>query len=106
MNRLVYKTKISKNGIMYYIRVPNIYNNIDYNTYVVVKIILSEDIIIPMVRTIAKLGKYKVVTLPSKMNKIWTVLHGKKVTIELVPVANISTIEKTVKEVLEKLIKL
>jgi len=92
---------------MYYIRIPSIYNNnIDYNVYVVLKIILSENIVIPIVRIVAKLGKYKVITLPTKMNKIWAILHGKKVTVEIIPVANVSTIEKTVKEVLEKLINL
>jgi len=72
-----FKTKISKNGIMYYIRIPSIYsNNIKNGSYVVVKIILSENpysepIIIPLVRIVARLGKYKIVTLPTKMVKIW-----------------------------------
>jgi hypothetical protein len=107
-----FKTKISKNGIMYYIRIPPIYsNNIKNGSYVVAKIILSENpysepIIIPLVRIVARLGKYKIVTLPTKMTKIWTILHRKKVLVELTPVANIDTLEKVAKDVIEKIINL
>lgn len=100
-----FRTKISKNGIMYYIRIPSYQKQIDYNTYVVVKIILSEDLIIPLLKRVVKLGKYKCITLPSKLNKIWSILHGKKVFIEIQPVFNVSEIEKSVNEVIQKILK-
>jgi hypothetical protein len=94
-----YMTKISKNGIVYYISAPKIDAEL-----VLVKIYIDNTQLGVFIRRLARLGNRnrKIVTLPHRFNKIWKILHGRTVKVELEPLEN-PTIESVVKKIVMSL---
>jgi hypothetical protein len=92
-----YTTKISKNGVVYYISIPKDLD-IDVGDTVFVKLKKQGTTLGVFIRRVAKLGNRKIVTLPHRFNKIWKILHGQivEVTIEKVESANIEEIVKKI----------
>jgi len=88
-----YMTKISKNGVVYYISSPKIDTEL-----VLVKIYIDNTQVGVFIRRVAKLGNRKIITLPHRFNKIWKILHGRIVKVELEPLEN-PTIENIVKKI-------
>ena len=88
-----YMTKISKNGAMYYISSPKIDTEL-----VLVKIYIDNTQVGVFIRRVAKLGNRKIITLPHRFNKIWKILHGRMVKVELEPLEN-PTIENIAKKI-------
>jgi len=97
---VVFKGKVSKNGVVYYIRIPP-ETPITFGDIVLIKILLN-GLYIPLVRRVSRLGKYKIVTLPRTLYKVWKLLHGHTVTITLEKVANPAQITKEL--MLEKIV--
>jgi len=89
-----YITKISKNGVVYYISSPK---TID-TELVLVKIYIDNIQLGVFIRRLARLGNRKIVTLPHRFNKIWKILHGHTVKVELEPLENPS-IENIAKKI-------
>lgn len=102
MTTVLYTGKVSKNGVVYYIRIPPETPNITFGDIVLIKIFLSNGLYIPLVRRVSKLGKYKIVTLPRALYKVWKLLHGHTMTITLEKVANPAQIAKEL--MLEKIV--
>jgi acetolactate synthase small subunit len=88
-----YMTKISKNGVVYYISSPKIDTEL-----VLVKIYIDNTQVGVFIRRVAKLGNRKIITLPHRFNKIWKILHGRIVKVELEPLEN-PTIENIAKKI-------
>jgi len=93
----VIRTRISKNGVIYYIAIPKDLD-LDLGETVIVKIAKEGVVLGVFVRRVAKLGNRKIVTLPHRFNKIWRILHGQIVeaTIEKTETTNIEEIVKKI----------
>jgi hypothetical protein len=102
MTTVLYTGKVSKNGMVYYIRIPPETPDITFGDIVLIKIFLSNGLYIPLVRRVSRLGKYKIVTLPRALYKVWKLLHGHTMTITLEKVANPAQIAKEL--MLEKIV--
>jgi hypothetical protein len=92
-----YTTKISKNGVVYYISVPKDIDA-DVGETVIVKLKKQGITLGVFIRRVAKLGNRKIITLPHRFNKIWRILHGEtvEVTIEKTETTNIEEIVKKI----------
>jgi len=94
-----YRARISKNGVVYYIAVPSQLDaDIEIGDTVLVRLKKHETTIAVFIRRVARLGKRKIVTLPHNFVKIWRILHGRTVDVELekLEVKNIDEIVKKI----------
>jgi plasmid stabilization system protein ParE len=94
-----YVTRISKNGVVYYIAAKGV----DIGDTVIVRLTKKlnekEDIVLGVfIRRVVRLGNRKIITLPHRFVKIWRILHGQtvEVSIEKVETANIEEIIKKI----------
>jgi hypothetical protein len=92
-----YTTRVSKNGVIYYIAVPKDID-VDIGETVLVRLTKEGIVLGVFIRKVARLGNRKIITLPHKFVKIWRILHGQTVeaSIEKVETANIEEIVKKI----------
>ena len=94
-----YKARISKNGVVYYIAVPSQLNaDIEIGDTVLVRLKKQETDLGVFIRRVARLGKRKIITLPHNFAKIWRILHGRTVDVELEKL-EVENIEEIVKKI-------
>jgi hypothetical protein len=95
-----YRSKISKNGVVYYIAVPrSLDSDIEIGDTVLVRIKKQEVNLGVFIRRVARLGKRKIITLPHNFVKIWKILHGHTVDVELEKI-EVKDIEEIVKKII------
>jgi hypothetical protein len=95
-----YRSRISKNGVVYYIAVPSQLNaDIEIGDTVLVRIKKQEVNLGVFIRRVARLGKRKIITLPHNFVKIWKILHGHTVDVELEKI-EVKDIEEIVKKII------
>jgi hypothetical protein len=95
-----YRSRISKNGVVYYIAVPSQLNaDIEIGDTVLVRIKKQEVNLGVFIRRVARLGKRKIITLPHNFSKIWRIMHGRIVDVELEKI-ELKDIEEIVKKII------
>jgi hypothetical protein len=79
---------------VYYIRIPPELEDIKHRDIVLVKLHIGS-YIYPMVRVVARISNYKIVTLPNKMKGIWSILNKRKlkVTVEIEKITSAEELE-------------
>jgi hypothetical protein len=93
-----YSARISKNGVVYYIAVPSQLDaDIEIGDTVLVKLSKQDVVLGVFIRRVARLGKRKIFTLPHNFVKIWRILHGHTVDVELEKI-ELKNIEEIVKK--------
>jgi hypothetical protein len=95
-----YRSRISKNGVVYYIAVPSQLDaDIEIGDTVLVRLRRQEVNLGVFIRRVARLGKRKIITLPHSFVKIWKILHGRTVDVELEKI-EVKDIEELVKKII------
>jgi hypothetical protein len=95
-----YKSRISKNGVVYYIAVPRELDaDIEIGDTVLVRLKKQGVDLGVFARRVARLGKRKIITLPHSFAKIWRILHGRTVDVELEKI-EVKDIEEIVKKII------
>jgi len=95
-----YRSRISKNGVVYYIAVPSHLDaDIEIGDTVLVRLKKQEADLGVFIRRVARLGKRKIITLPHNFVKIWRILHGRIVDVELEKI-EVKDVEEIVKKII------